>query len=79
MPMRTIQTIRGTEDLDLSTHPLRPAVELTTPQRNVTLEQTQRKDRLPGMDNRKNKTMSNREMFKINSDWNAQAAAQTLN
>ena len=41
-PTRTSQIIKKTEDLDLSTQPLRPMIELTTPQRNVTLEQTHR-------------------------------------
>ena len=63
-PKQTKQTFRETEDLDLSSHPLRPLVELTTPQRNVTLEQTQQTDRLPGIDDRKDKTKSNREMLK---------------
>ena len=40
IPKRTIRIIREKEDLDLSSHPVRPVVELTTPQRNVTLEQT---------------------------------------
>ena len=61
---RTIQLIEDTENPDLSTHPVRPVVELTTPQRNVTLEQMQQKDRLPGIDNRNDKTKSNREMLK---------------
>ena len=55
--------IRETEDLDLSSHPVRPVVELTTPQRNVTLEQTQLTDRLLGIDDRKDKTQSNWEML----------------
>ena len=37
---RTKQIIKETEDLDLSSFPVRPVVELTTPQRNATLEQT---------------------------------------
>ena len=45
-----IQTIRETEDLDLSSHPVRPVVDLATPQRNATLEQRQLTDRLPGID-----------------------------
>ena len=61
---RTIQIIEETEDLDLSAHPVRPVVDLTTPQRNFTLEQTQQTDRLPGIDDRKGKTKSNREMSK---------------
>ena len=81
IPTRTIQIIRETEDLDLSTHPLRPVVELTTPQRIVTLEQTQQTDPLLGIDGRKDELKSNREMLKAtrNSDGNVQAAAQNLN
>ena len=63
-PTQTIQIIKKTEDLDLSTYPMRPAVKLTTQQRNVNLEQTQRTGRLPGKDDRKDKTKSNREMLK---------------
>ena len=37
MPTETIPIIIETEDIDLSTHPVRPVVELTTPQRNVTM------------------------------------------
>ena len=47
IPTRTIQITKETEALGLFTHPVRPVVELTTPQRNITLEQTQRTDRLP--------------------------------
>ena len=43
--------------------PCGTCVELTTPQRNVPLEQTQQTDRLPGIDDRKDKTKSNREML----------------
>ena len=57
-----IQIINETEDLDLSSHPVTPVVELTTPQRNATLEQTQQTDRLRGIDDRKDKTKSNREI-----------------
>ena len=56
IPKRTIQIIRETEDLDLSSYPVRTVVQLTTPQRNATLEQTQQTDRLPGIDDRKDKT-----------------------
>ena len=56
--------VRETEDLDLCTHPVRPLMQLTTPQTSVNLEQTQRTDRLPGMKGRKDKTKSNREMPK---------------
>ena len=64
IPTRTIQIIRETGDPDLSTYPVRPVVELATPQRNVTLEQTQRTGRLPGIDDRKDKNNPNREMLK---------------
>ena len=64
IPKRTIQIIKEIEDLDLSSHPVRPVVELTTPQRNATLEQTQQTDRLPGIDDRKDKTKPNREILK---------------
>ena len=63
IPKRTIQLIEETEDLDLSSHPVRPVVELTTPQRNATLEQTLQTDRLPGIDDRKDKTKSSGEML----------------
>ena len=63
IPTRAIQTIKETEDLDLSSHPVRPVVELTTPQRNVTMEQTQLTDTL-GMGDQEDKTKSNREMLK---------------
>ena len=56
IPKRTIQIIKETEDLDL--------VELTTQQRNATLEHTQQTDRLDGIDDRKDKTKSNRDLLK---------------
>ena len=46
-PTQTIQIIRKTEDLDLSTHPVRPVAKLTISQRIVTSEQTQRTDGFP--------------------------------
>ena len=61
---RTIQIIKETEDLDLSFYPVRHVAEQTTAQRDATLEQTQRTDRLPGKDGRK-KTKPNREILKI--------------
>ena len=64
IPTRTIQIIKETEDLDLSSHPVRLVEELTTPQRNVTLEQTQLMDRLLKIDGREDKTKSNKEMLK---------------
>ena len=62
IPKRTVQIIKETEDRDLSSHPVKLVVELTTPQRNATLEQTQQTDRLHGTDDRKDKTKLNREM-----------------
>ena len=64
-PRRTIQIIKVTEDLDLSFHPVRHVAEPTTPQRDATLEQTQRTDRLLEIDGRKDKTKPNREILKI--------------
>ena len=61
---RTKQIIKETEDLDLYFHPVKHVAEQTTPQRNVTLEQTQRTDRLPGIGDRKDKTKPSREIFK---------------
>ena len=79
IPKRTIQIIRETEDLDLSSHLVRPVVELTTPQRNVTLEQTQRTGSLPGIDDRKDKIKPNRELRKatqmVMSKLESQSAA----
>ena len=60
-----IKTIKETEGLNLSSHPVRHVVEPTTPQRNATLEQTQQTDRLYGIDDRKGKTKFNREMLKV--------------
>ena len=62
---RTIQIIKETEDLDLSFHPVRHVVEQTTPQRDATLEQTQRTNRLPEIDGQKDKTKPNREILNI--------------
>ena len=64
IPKQTIQIIKETEDLDLPSHPVRPVVEPTAPQRNATLEQTQQIDRLPRIDNQKDKTKSSKEMHK---------------
>ena len=61
---RTKQIIKETEDLDLSSHPVTHVAEQTTPERNATLEQMHRTDRLPGIDGRKDKTKPNREMLK---------------
>ena len=62
---RTIQINKETEDLDLSFHPVRHVAEQTTPQRDATLEQTQRTDRLLEIDDRKDKTKPNRVILKI--------------
>ena len=51
--------------LDLSSHPVRHVVELTTPQRNAILEQTQRTDRLHEIDGWKDRTKASRIMLKI--------------
>ena len=64
IPTQAIPIIKKTEDLDLSTHPIGPVVKLTTPQRTVSLEQMQRTGRLPGIDDRGDKTKSNREKFR---------------
>ena len=64
IPKQAIQIIRETEDLDLSAHPVKLVVELTTPQRNAILEQTQQIDRLSGIDDQKDKTKSSKEMHK---------------
>ena len=56
IPRRTTKIIKETEDLDLSSDPVRHVVEPTTPQRNATLEQTQQIDRYPGIDDQKDKT-----------------------
>ena len=66
IPTQTRQIIRETENLDLSTHPVRPVVELNTLQRNVILEQTQRTARLARINDQKGKTKPNREMLKAN-------------
>ena len=63
IPKQTIQIIKETEDLDLCSHAVRP-VDLTTPQRNATLEQTQQTDRLPGIGDRTDKTKSSKQMHK---------------
>ena len=64
IPKQTMDIIKGTEDLEPSSHPVRYVVEPTTPQRNATLEQTQQIDSLPGIDDQKVKTKSSKEMHK---------------
>ena len=56
--------IKETENQDLSFHPVRHVVEITTPQRNATLEQMQQIDRLHETDDRKDRTKVNRTMLK---------------
>ena len=62
---RTIQIIKETENLDLFFHPVRHVAEQTTPQRDATLGQMHRIDRLLEIDGRKDKTKPNREILKI--------------
>ena len=62
---RTIQIIKETENLDLFFHTVRHVAEQTTPQRDATLGQMQRIDRLVEIDGRKDKTKPNREILKI--------------
>ena len=63
---QSIQTIKKTENRNSPTQPVRPAVKLTIPQRNVTLEQTQLMDPPPPeTDGRKDKIRSNKEVPKI--------------
>ena len=64
IPEQKIQRIKETKDLYLSSQPLRPVVELTTPQRNATLEQMQQIDRLHGKDDRTDRTKSSKGMHK---------------
>ena len=79
IPKQTTKIIKETEDLDLSSHPVRPAVEPTTPQRNVTSEQTQQID--PPSRNRRPQGQNQVQQRNAQSisDGNVQAAAQTLN
>ena len=50
IPRPTIQIIKKTENLDLSTHPVRHVKKQSIPQRNVSLDQTQLVERHPGTD-----------------------------
>ena len=63
-PTQAIQTTGMTENLDLSTDPVRHVVKTTIPRRNATLEQTQLIDHLSGTDGRKERIRSNKEMLK---------------
>ena len=64
IPKETVEIIKETEDQDLSSHPVRHVVELTTPQRKAILEQMQRIDRLHEKNDRKDRTKVNRIMLK---------------
>ena len=64
VPKETIYLIKETEDLNLSFHPVRHVVELTTPQRNAILEQMQRINSLHKRDDRKNRTKASKIMRK---------------
>ena len=55
--------IKETENRELSFHPVRHVVEITTPQRNATLEQMQQTERRHGIDDRKDRTKVNRIML----------------
>ena len=61
IPTQTIQIFKKTEDLDLSTHPVRHVLKITIPQNNDTLEQMKRPDQHTGTEDRKDKIKSNRE------------------
>ena len=64
MSKETKKIIKDKEDQDLSSHPVRHVVELTTPQRNAIYEQMQRIDRLHEIDDRKDKTKASEIMLK---------------
>ena len=64
IPKQTRKIIKGTNDLDPCSHPERPVVEPTTPQRNATLEQMQQIDRLHGIDDQKDQSKSSKETHK---------------
>ena len=53
-----------TENQELSSHPVRPVVKATIPQRNATLEQTQLIYRLPETDERKDRLRSHKTTLK---------------
>ena len=58
------ETIKETEDQNLSSHLVRHMVELTTPEKDVILEQMQRRDRLHEIDDRKDRTKASKIMLK---------------
>ena len=53
------------ESQKLFTHPARHVAKQTTPQRNVILEPMQPIDRLPGTEDRKDRTRSQKEPTKM--------------
>ena len=68
MPITTtiIETITELkESRKLFIHPVRPVEKQTTPQRNVILEPMQPIDRLPGIEDRKDKIRSKKEPTKM--------------
>ena len=64
LPTQTIQIIKKKENVELSIHLVRHVAKLIIPKRNVTLEQMQRTDRLPGTADRKDKIKPNSEIPK---------------
>ena len=78
IPKRTIQTIKETEDLDLSSHPKRRVVELATPQKCYLGANAANK---PPPRNRRPKGQNQVQQrnAQSNSDGNVQAAAPILN
>ena len=56
--------MKETEDQNLSSHPVRHVVELTTPQRDAILEQMERIDRLHEIDDRKDRNKASKMMLK---------------
>ena len=78
-PKETIKMFRETEDLDLSSHPVRHVVEITIPQRNATLEQMQQTDRLHEKKRLEGQKKGQQNNAQSNSDGNVQAAAHALN
>ena len=68
LPTISTQTKRTTEmtkNRELFTHPLRPTVNSTIPQKIATLEQTQLTDRLPGTDDRKDRIRHNEGIIRF--------------
>ena len=63
--LTTITAKELKESQKLFTHPVRHVEKQTTPQRNVTLEPMQPIDRLPGIEDRKDKIRYQREPIKV--------------